>query len=166
MPRRRSYSRDDLSNNLVGCVIGDVRYAIPIAIVKQITNPLATFSPPGASGLSKGLANFRDELITVVSMRAHFGLQAEFATHRTKWVIVDISGRRFALEVDWVTEVFRSSSPQHWDGFGGTAPAQGVIGVTDNRGVLLLLLDVPAILGSFFPGSSDLLALAENKNGA
>src|ERR1700688_2183847 len=102
MPRYRH----DPSKNLVGFVVGDVEYAVNIARVKEITNPLVVVPLPHPPRAVVGVADFRGEVIPVVDLRLRFGLASAPATRKTKWIVVDVSSRLVALVADAVSEVF------------------------------------------------------------
>lgn len=133
--------RHDPSKTLVGFSVGDVHYAVPIARVKEIANPIAVVALPHAPHAIVGVADYRGDVVPVVDLRTRFGLSPAEATRRTKWIVVDVAGRLAALVVDSVTEVF---------GTGGAelrpAPAlggddvRGIEGVTTHEGTLVFVL--------------------------
>src|SRR5262249_3495750 len=98
--------RHDPSKNLVGFVVGDVQYAVPIARVREIANPLPTAALPHAPNAVIGVADYRGEVVPVVELRLRFDLPRVEPTRKTKWIVVDVAGRVVALVVDAVTEVF------------------------------------------------------------
>jgi purine-binding chemotaxis protein CheW len=131
--------RHDPSKNLVGFVVGEVEYAVEIARVKEIANPLDVVALPAVVGV----ADYRGEVVPVVDLRARFGLASAPATRKTKWIVVDVSGRLVAIVVDAVTEVFGSASA-------GLRPApplgkgddlRGIAGVTGHGEGLVFVLD-------------------------
>jgi purine-binding chemotaxis protein CheW len=135
--------RHDPSKTLVGFSVGDVRYAVPIARVKEIANPIPVVALPRAPHAIVGVADYRGDVVPVVDLRTRFGLAPAELSRRTKWVVVDVGGRLAALVVDSVTEVF---------GTGGTdlrpPPAlggedtRGIVGVTTHDGYLVFVLDI------------------------
>ena len=127
-PHMSPRQRHDPSKNLVGFVIGDVEYAVEIARVREIANPLGVVPLPHAPTAVVGVADFRGEVIPVVDMRTRFGLAVAVVTRRTKWIVVDVSGRHVALVVDAVTEVFGT-------GGAGLRPAPSLGGGDDARGI-------------------------------
>ncbi|HEY8090604.1 MAG TPA: chemotaxis protein CheW [Polyangiaceae bacterium] len=140
MPQRQ---RHDPSKNLVGFVVGDVEYAVEIARVKEIANPLAVVALPHAPRSVVGVADYRGAVVPVVDLRARFGLPHAPPTRRTKWIVVDVSNRLVALVVDGVTEVFGT-------GGAGLRPApslgdgddlRGIAGVTTHGKGLVFVLD-------------------------
>jgi len=140
MPRAR-YRHDPLKN-LVGFSLGNVRYAVAIASVKEIANPLPVVVLPHAPPACVGVADYRGDVVPVVDLRARFAMPPAEATRKTKWIVVDVAGRMAALVVDSVTGVF---------GTGGIdlrpAPAlggeekRGIAGVTSHDGGLVFVLD-------------------------
>jgi len=135
--------RHDPSKNLVGFVIGDVEYAVAIARVKEIANPLPIVPLPHAPRAVVGVADFRGEVVPVVDLRTRFGLAAAPATRRTKWIVVDVAGRIVALVVDAVTEVFGTGGAElrPAPSLGGGDDARGIEGVATHGAGLVFVLD-------------------------
>src|ERR1700722_4421431 len=102
--RRRH--RHDPSKSLVGCIVGDVHYAFPIARVKEIANALEVVPLPHAPPEVVGVADYRGEVVPVIDLRTRFGLPVAESTRKSKWIVVDVAGRPAALIVDAVTDVF------------------------------------------------------------
>jgi purine-binding chemotaxis protein CheW len=126
--------RHDPSKTLVGFVVGDVEYAVHIARVKEITNPLGVVPLPYPPRSIVGVADFRGEVIPVVDLRARFGLPVTTVTRKTKWIVVDLSSRLVALVVDAVSEVFGTAGAQLRPppSFGLGDDLRGIIGVTSH----------------------------------
>lgn len=136
--------RPDPQKSLVGFVVGDVHYAVPIASVREIVNPLILTALPHLPAAVAGVADHRGSVIPVIDLRARFGLPPARDDKRTKWILVDVERRTVGLVVDGVTEVF---------GTGGTdlkpAPSlgtgddvRGIVGVTNYDEHLVFVLDV------------------------
>lgn len=138
----RQLRRRDPSKNLVECVVGDVRYAVPIATVREIVNPLPLVELPNAPSSVVGVADYRNEVVPVIDLRARFGLGSIPATRRTKWIILRRSARSFAIIVDGVTEVFRSSDIRPPPLGGPGADLRGIEGVATHAGAMVFVLDV------------------------
>ena len=141
MPHRQ---RHDPSKNLVGFVVGEVEYAVEIARVREITNPLPVVALPHAPPAVVGVADYRGEVVPVVDLRTRFGLTAVPATRRTKWLVVDALGRAVALIVDGVTEVFGTGGAvlRPAPGLGAGVDLRGIAGVGNHGGALIFVLDV------------------------
>jgi purine-binding chemotaxis protein CheW len=134
--------KEDPSKNYVGCVVGDLRYAIPIPAVREIVNALALLELPNAPPSVLGVADYRSEVIPVVSLRAKFGLPPIVPTRRTKWIVVEAEGRLVALVVDAVTEVFRSATVRSAPSLGAGDETRGIEGVAEKEGALVFVLDI------------------------
>lgn len=135
--------RHDPSKNLVGFVIGDVEYAVAIARVKEIANPLAIVPLPHAPRAVVGVADFRGDVVPVVDLRTRFGLSEAPATRRTKWIVVDVAGRLVALVVDAVTEVFGTGGAElrPAPSLGGGDDVRGIEGIASHDAGLVFVLD-------------------------
>jgi len=139
MERQR---RKDPSKNLVECVLGDVRYAVGIAAVREIVNPLPTVELPSAPSWVIGVADYRDEVVPVIDLRVRFGLAKSVATPRTKWIVVRRGDISFALVVDAVTEVFRSGEVKPAPMLHEGADVRALDGVTSHDGDMVFILDI------------------------
>jgi purine-binding chemotaxis protein CheW len=135
--------RHDPSKNLVGFVVGQVEYAVAIARVKEIANPLEVVALPHPPPAVVGVADYRGDVVPVVDLRTRFGLQAAAATRRTKWIVVDVSGRLVALVVDAVTEVFGTGGAELRPAptLGGGDDVRGIAGVANHGKGLVFVLD-------------------------
>ncbi len=140
MPQRQ---RHDPSKNLVGFVVGDVEYAVEIARVKEIANPMPLVPLPHAPGAVVGVSDYRGEVVPVVDLRIRFGLAAAPATRRTKWIVVDVTGRLVALVVDAVSEVFGTAGAElrPAPSLGGGEDLRGIAGVSNHGAALIFVLD-------------------------
>jgi purine-binding chemotaxis protein CheW len=134
--------RQDPSKNLVGFTVGDVTYAVPIDAVREIVNPLPVVDLPRSPPSVRGVADYRNEVVPVVDLRARFGLASAPATRRTKWLVVRAAGHLVALVVDAVTEVFRGEEALRPTPPTGTREGRYIFGVTTRRGKLVFVLDL------------------------
>jgi purine-binding chemotaxis protein CheW len=139
MPQRQ---RHDPTKNLVGFIVGDVEYAIAIAVVREIANPLEVIELPRAPQGVPGVADFRGEVVPVIDLRARFGLPTVSPTRRTKWILVEIGVHLAALVVDAVTDVFGGLDIKPAPALGGGEEDRGIVGVTKHAGALVFVLDV------------------------
>jgi purine-binding chemotaxis protein CheW len=135
--------RHDPSKNLVGFVLGDVHYAVPIHRVREIANPLHLVSLPKAPKAVTGVADYRGEVVPVVDLRIRFGLEPVSSTRRTKWIILAVGERFVALVVDAVTDVFGTGGAdlRPVPSLGGGDDERGISGVTNHEGALTFVLD-------------------------
>ena len=135
--------RHDPSKTLVGFVIGDVTYAVPISIVREIANPLDVVALPHAPPAIVGVAHYRGEIIPVLDVRVRFGLPSVAPTRKTKWIIVTSVDRLVALVVDAVADVFGTAGAEiaPSPALGGGEDARGIAGVTRHDGRMVFVLD-------------------------
>lgn len=136
--------RPDPQKSLVGFVVGDVHYAIPIAAVREIVNPVHLTPLPHAPTAVPGVADHRGEVIAVVDLRARFGLAPTSDQRRAKWILVEVEGRTVGLAVDRVTEVFGTGGAElkPAPALGDGDDVRGILGVTNRDSDLVFVLDV------------------------
>lgn len=132
------------AKSLVGFVVGEVSYAVPISEVREIVNPLPLTALPHAPAAVAGVADHRGEVLSVVDLRVRFGVESRGDRARDKWILVDAGGRTVGLIVDRVTEVFGTAGealrPAPELGVGDDV--RGIVGVTSHDGALTFVLDV------------------------
>ncbi len=157
--------RHDPSKSLVGCIVGDVQYAVPIARVKEIANALEVVVLPHAPREIVGVADYRGDVVPVIDLRARFGLPPANQTNKSKWIVVDVAGRLAALVVDAVTDVFGTGGAELRPSpvIGGAVDLRGIGGVTNRGGALVFVLETTSLRdlteplaaqGKIGPGSS------------
>ena len=136
--------RADPRRSLVGFVVGDVAYAVPISSVKEIVNPLPITELPHAPAAVAGVSDHRGEVVPIVSLRSRFGLEPSADASRGKWILVNVEGRTVGLMVDRVTDVFGTGGAalRPPPTLGGGDDARGILGVTNHDGALVFVLDV------------------------
>jgi purine-binding chemotaxis protein CheW len=143
--------RSDQAKNLVSFLVGEVRYAVEIHIVREIVNPLPTVTLPHAPAEVLGVADHRGDVLPVVDLRCRFGLPRAEATRRTKWIIVRLPHRAqpVALVVDAVTDVFGAGhrEQRNLPEIGSGAERRGIANVYSHEGSLVFVVD-PQVVAS------------------
>jgi purine-binding chemotaxis protein CheW len=136
--------RPDPHKSLVGFIVGDVAYAVPISSVKEIVNPVLLTELPHAPRSVAGVADHRGEVVPIIDLRVRFGLARSSDPRKGKWILVDVEGKTVGLAVDRVTEVFGTggSELRAPPNLGGGEDVRGILGVTNYEGVLTFVLDV------------------------
>ena len=136
--------RSDRTKNLVGFLVGDVRYAVDILRVREVVNPLPIVGLPHAPPVVIGVADHRGEVIPIVDLRRRFGLPPLDDARRTKWIIVHIGARAAGLVVDSVTDVFGTGAPDQREvpQLGAGDAARGISSVYAHDGTLVFVVDV------------------------
>ena len=136
--------RPDPQKSLVGFVVGDVAYAVPISSVKEIVNPSLLTELPHAPAAIAGVADHRGQVVPIVDLRVRFGLPRSNDPRRAKWILVDVQGRTVGLSVDRVTDVFGTGGAELRPAptLGSGDDMRGILGVTTYDGVLTFVLEV------------------------
>ncbi|MEZ4224426.1 MAG: chemotaxis protein CheW [Polyangiaceae bacterium] len=139
--------RPDPDKSLVGFLVGDVHYAVPISSVREIVNPLPIVGLPHAPAAVTGVADHRGEVVPIIDLRRRFGLDKTADERRAKWILVNVDGRTIGLRVDAVTEVFGTGGADLREApmLGEGDDHRGILGVTNYDEALVFVLDV----GSF-----------------
>ncbi len=141
--------RHDPSKTLVGFVVGDVQYAVPIADVREICRPKPLVVLPHAPHAVHGVTDFRGDVIPVVDLRSHFGLPTAPASKRIKWIVVNVDERCIALIVDETLGVFGTAGAELRPAppLGRSDQARGIEGVATHAGKMIFVLDLEAFSG-------------------
>ncbi len=136
--------RPDPQKSLVGFVVGEVAYAVPIGSVREIVNPLGLTELPHAPGAVAGVADHRGEVVPIVDLRVRFGLPKLSDPRRAKWILIDVEGQTLGLAVDRVTDVFGTGGAEvrRAPALGAGDDIRGISGVTTHDGTLTFVLDV------------------------
>jgi len=137
--------RSDQAKNLVSFLVGEVRYAVEIHIVREIVNPLPSVTLPHAPPEVMGVADHRGEVLPIIDLRVRFGLPQVEVTRRTKWIIVRVAGQAqpVALIVDGVTDVFGAGQKEQRvvPELGRGADRRGISHVYSHLGGLVFVVD-------------------------
>lgn len=104
----RAYSAT-LAKDLIRVEVGTVLYAVEVARIREIVNPLPVIELPRERPFVVGVSDYRDHVVAVVDLRCLFGLPAQEATRRTKWIILETAGMLVGVVVDAVLDVFSSA---------------------------------------------------------
>ena len=136
--------RPDPQKSLVGFIVGDVAYAVPISAVKEIITPVSLTELPHAPRSVAGVADHRGEVIPIIDLRVRFGLPRSAEPRRNKWILVDVQGKRVGLAVDRVTEVFGTGGQElkSAPALGSGDDVRGILGVTTYDSRLVFVLDL------------------------
>ena len=136
--------RPDPQKSLVGFIVGDIAYAVPIASVREIVNPVPLAELPHAPASVAGVADHRGEIVPVIDLRVRFGLPPFNDPRKSKWILIEVEGRGVGLAVDRVTEVFGKggSEIKPAPALGSGDDLRGIAGVTTHEGALTFVLEV------------------------
>lgn len=114
MREGRAYNAT-LAKDLVQVEVDTVLYALEVARIREIINPLPLIELPQERTFILGVADYREQVLVVVDLRRLFGLSARDASRRTKWVVLESGGRLVGAVVDGVLDVFSSTERQQYE---------------------------------------------------
>jgi len=81
---------------LVGFVIGEEEYAIPILAIQEIIKPFSWTRVPQVPSYVLGVFNLRGAVIPLIDLRAKFGLQTKKQSDETRFIVMrdgdDVAG--------------------------------------------------------------------------
>lgn len=101
-----------LARDLIRVEVDTVMYALEIARIREIINPLPIIELPRARAFVMGVSDYREEVIAVVDLRRLFGLPPGEPNRRTKWIILVSPRGPVGVVVDAVHDVFSSANDQ------------------------------------------------------
>jgi purine-binding chemotaxis protein CheW len=94
-----------MSNQLVAFILGEQRYALPLATVQRVTRMVEVTPLPKAPDVVLGLIDLQGDIIPVMSMRKRFGMVEPETSLNDQLIVADGGARRVALVVNSVTGV-------------------------------------------------------------
>jgi purine-binding chemotaxis protein CheW len=131
-------------------LLGGEEYAVEIARVREVLKVPAITEVPRAPGHVLGVVMVRGEVVAVFDPRRRLGLPAAPVLGRAGRVLVcDAGDGVVGLLVDAVSQVVRlrpSDIEPRPQGIGGAA-AEYIAGIGRDRGRMVILLDLGAVLG-------------------
>ena len=107
----RAYSATR-AKDLIRVEVDTVLYALEVARIREIVNPLPLIELPRERPFVLGVADYREQVVAVVDLRRLFGRPAQEARRLTKWIILETAGMLVAVVVDAVLDVFSSAEHQ------------------------------------------------------
>lgn len=166
MPAEAPQGGDDVVE-LFTFRIGGEDYALDIRRVREIVHPQPITPVPRTPVFVEGVIRLRGDVLPVISVRKRFGLPVPPPGARSKFLVVQVAGRRVALVVDQVSEVLRvhrseirpapsipagQATPRFFLGVSGGEDATGFGRRPTAPGRIRLLLNVKALLEPEAPG--------------
>jgi purine-binding chemotaxis protein CheW len=104
----RAYSAT-LAKDLIRVEVDTVLYALEVARIREIVNPLPLIDLPRERPFVLGVSDYREQVVAVVDLRRLFGLPAQETSRRTKWIILETGATLVGVVVDAVLDVFSSA---------------------------------------------------------
>jgi len=106
--------RDDLSIShsddvvqLVGFVIGEEEYAVPILSIQEIIKPIAWTRVPQTPAYILGVFNLRGSVIPLIDLRVKFGLKSKKHNEETRFFVLKQGDDVAGFVIDRLTMALR-----------------------------------------------------------
>ncbi len=92
---------------LVGFVVGDEEYSVPILSIQEIIKPIEWTRVPQTPAYVLGVFNLRGSVIPLIDLRAKFGLGSINHTDDTRFIVIRHEEEVAGFVIDRLTEAIR-----------------------------------------------------------
>lgn len=92
---------------LVGFVVGDEEYAIPILNIQEIIKPIHFTRVPSVPDFVLGVFNLRGNVLPLIDLRKKFGLPVANQTEDTRYIVMKEGNSEAGFVIDGLTEAIR-----------------------------------------------------------
>ena len=92
---------------LVGFIIGEEEYAVPILTIQEIIKPISWTRVPQTPAYVLGVFNLRGSVIPLIDLRVKFGLGAQNHTDETRVFVLKQEDEVAGFVIDRLTEAIR-----------------------------------------------------------
>ena len=102
-----SLSQLDDIVQLVGFIIGDEEYAVPILSIQEIIKPFSWTRVPQVPAYVKGVFNMRGAVIPLIDLRLKFGLTEQKHNDETRFIVMKHGDEVAGFVIDRLTMALR-----------------------------------------------------------
>ena len=92
---------------LVGFVVGDEEFTVPILSIQEIIKPIEFTRVPKTPDYVLGVFNLRGSVIPLIDLRMKFGMQSENQTAHTRYIVMKNEDEIAGFVIDRLTEAIR-----------------------------------------------------------
>ncbi|MDE7317023.1 MAG: chemotaxis protein CheW [Helicobacter sp.] len=92
---------------VVGFMVGEEEFAVPILSIKEIIKPIEFTRVPGVPAYVMGVFNLRGTVIPLINLRLKFGLPPERQNEDTRYIVMNENDQILGFLVDRLTESVR-----------------------------------------------------------
>ncbi|HQS67594.1 MAG TPA: chemotaxis protein CheW [Sulfuricurvum sp.] len=92
---------------LVGFIVGEEEFAIPILSIQEIIKPISCTRVPQTPTYILGVFNLRGSVIPLIDLRARFGLPLQKHSEETRFVVMKSGDDVAGFVIDRLTEAIR-----------------------------------------------------------
>lgn len=134
-------------------LLAEEQYGINILQVQEIRGWEKPTRIPNSPIYMRGVVNLRGTIVPVLDMRMRFGLSVEPYSKETVVIVVNAvckkgHERSLGLIVDAVSDVVVANDEQvvNTPEFGSHVPTENIIGLVNENGNMVMLLDVASLI--------------------
>ncbi len=92
---------------LVGFVVGDEEFSVPILTIQEIIKPIEWTRVPRTPAYVLGVFNLRGSVIPLIDLRLKFGLPSEKMTENSRFIVMKNETETAGFVIDRLTEAIR-----------------------------------------------------------
>lgn len=92
---------------LVGFVVGEEEFSVPILSIQEIIKPIEWTRVPRTPGYVLGVFNLRGTVIPLIDLRLKFGLPSEAMTENSRFIVMKNATETAGFVIDRLTEAIR-----------------------------------------------------------
>ncbi len=92
---------------LVGFIVGDEEYSVPILSIQEIIKPISWTRVPQTPKYVLGVFNLRGSVIPLIDLRAKFSLPTAKHTEETRFIVIKHDEEVAGFVIDRLTEAIR-----------------------------------------------------------
>ena len=92
---------------LVGFVVGDEEFSVPILSIQEIIKPIGWTRVPQTPNYVLGVFNLRGSVIPLIDLRMRFGLATQKHTDETRFIVMKDGDEVAGFVIDRLTEAIR-----------------------------------------------------------
>ncbi|CBG39638.1 chemotaxis protein CheW [Helicobacter mustelae] len=154
LKKQQNYTKNSEKENIedtlqvIGFVVGDEEFAIPILNVIEIVKPIEYTRVPGTPNYVLGVFNLRGNVFPLINLRLKFGLSAIAQDKDTRYLVIKHEDKTAGFVIDKLTEAIRlkhseiDSIPESFDEQENLMQSMQGIGKRDNRLITILKTEI------------------------
>ena len=100
-------NKDDGIVQLVGFMVGNEEFAVPILNIQEIIKPISSTRVPSTPSYVVGVFNLRGTVIPLLDLRQKFGLQNQKQNEDTRFIVIRNDEEVIGFVIDKLTEALR-----------------------------------------------------------
>ena len=104
------HKKEDDIIQLVGFIIGQEEYAVPILSIQEIIKPIEYTRVPSVPNYILGVFNLRGSVIPLIDLRSKFKMDMAKATEDTRYIVMKGADNTAGFVIDRLTEAIRIKS--------------------------------------------------------